>query len=463
MHRTRRDLFYKYGILAIVFLGVLVRCFAFFRNISFWGDEAALALNVMNKSYLELFKGLDYLQVAPPMFLVISKFLYRAVNPLYDCMRDILFRQISVVSGIAAIPLFYYLIKQFSKDKLTLLAGMLIFTFNTTTILYCAQFKQYSFELLISIILMIIFFNIIFKNKNRWYYSAIIALSPWFSLSSLFIIGAYFLILLFKSPKTLLKTCIPFVISFIIFYFFSLKPVSDYNYDGMYLWWQNGYGFVSLLHPMRTAIRFGELFSFNKLTAECIGTFILTLAFCSIFPVNKESREEKIFIFLPIILTFLASALKLYPIEARLILFLFPLFVIAISEYRLRFRTILLIAACVISLLSSIYYTINPYKFYTSAAEVVHYTESRIKDGEHIILDSAFHRYLYYIKNKDRVIYLKNGCGEDFIDACNSEIENLPPGIYYLILKNNPEEKLTAKINILEEYNLYSSVIKFAK
>ena len=454
---------YNYGIIAIVILGILIRCFAYFRNLSFWGDEAALGLNIMNKSYYELFKGLDYLQVAPPMFLVISKFLYQTFNPVYDCLRDLLLRWLSAAAGIAAIPLFYYYIKLFLKDKLSMITGMLIFVFNTTTILYCAQFKQYSFELLVSILLMIVFYKIIFEDKFRWYYSAIIAIAPWFSLSSLFIIGSYFLLILYKKPKSLIKSYLPFFISFVLFYFFSLKPVSNYNYEGMYTWWQNGYGFVSLLHPMRVAIRFGEMFSFNKLTAECTGAFMLVVAACSLFPLNKDNRLKKLFIYLPIVLTFFASALKLYPIEARLILFLYPLFVVAISSYNLKFRKLVLTVVCLISLATSIYYTINPYRFYTSAREVVHYTESRIKTDEKIVLDTAFHRYLYYIKNKDRIIYLNDGCGEDFTDACNKEIEALPHGIYYLILKNNPEDKLTQSVKILEEYNLYSSVIKFEK
>ena len=461
MHKEKNV--YNYGIIAIVILGILIRCFAYFRNISFWGDEAALALNIMNKSYLELFKGLDYLQVAPPMFLVMSKFFFFFLNPVYDCLRDLLLRWLPAAAGIAAIPLFYYFIKQILKDKLSIITGMLIFVFNTTTILYCAQFKQYSSELFVSILLMIIFYKIIFEEKFRWYYSVIIAVAPWFSLSSFFIIGSCFLLVLYKRPKSLIKSYLPFSISFILFYFLSLRPVSNYNYEGMYTWWQNGYGFVSLLHPMRVAIRFGEMFSFNKLTAECIGAFMLVVAVCSLFPVNKDNFLKKLFIYLPIFLTFLASALKLYPIEARLILFLYPLFVVAISSYNFKFRKLVLAVVCLISLATSIYYTINPYKFYTSAREVVHYTEGHIKNGEKIVLDTAFHRYLYYIKNRDRVVYLKNGCGDDFTDVCNKEIESLPNGIYYLILKKNPGRRLAANIKILEEYNLYSSVIKFEK
>ncbi len=463
----KKERFYQYGLIAIVFLGILIRCFAYFRNLPFWSDEAALALNIMNKTYLELFKGLDYLQVAPPMFLVMSKFLLETVNPVYDCMRDILLRQISVISGIASIPLFYYLIKLITKNKKEILTGLFLFTFNTTTILYCAQFKQYSFELLISIILMIIFYKIIFEDKDKWYYSLFIALAPWFSLSSLLIIGSYFLMLVWQKPKQTIKLYLPFFVSFLLFYIFSLKPVSAYNYEGMYNCWRDGvgYGFVSLAHPTRIAIRFGGLFSFDKITAECIGFFMLLVAFCSIFPLNKNKLNKKLYLWLPIFMTFLASAIKLYPIEARLILFLYPLFIIAISEYNLRFRSAILTIACAISLITSVYYTINPYKFYTSSAEAAFYAQRNLKPDEFIILGNTLQKYAYYyyIKSKNQVVHLKNGCNEVFLEACNQEIEALPDGIYYLILKNDPEKQLTSKVKVLDKYKRYSTVIKFKK
>ena len=90
-----------YFIPIIILLGIILRLFAYFNGLSFWGDEAALALNVINKSYLELFKGLDYLQVAPPIFLVMSKFI------MLDSLRDFSLRLIPLVSGIISLPLFY--------------------------------------------------------------------------------------------------------------------------------------------------------------------------------------------------------------------------------------------------------------------------------------------------------------------------------------------------------------------
>ena len=39
------------------------------ENRSLWYDEAALALNITSRGFVELVAPLDYLQTAPPMFL----------------------------------------------------------------------------------------------------------------------------------------------------------------------------------------------------------------------------------------------------------------------------------------------------------------------------------------------------------------------------------------------------------
>ena len=454
---------FDYGIVFVIILGIIVRLYAYLKNISFWHDEAALALNIINKNYFELFKGLDYLQVAPPAFLVVSKFLYENIHTNSLFARDLLFRFIPMISGIIAIPLFYKLLKKFTKDKFLQFVGMCFFTFNTTTILYCSQFKQYSPELDIAIILMIIFYKILFEEKYFWYYPLIIAFAPWFSLSSLFIIGSYFFLIVFKNYKLIFKTFTSFFVSFTLFYFFFLKDVSRCNYEGMYNWWQNGYGFAPILHPLRSAIRFGELYSFDKFIALFMGLFVFIITFLSIFPLNKNNINRKLFIYLPIILTYFASLLKLYPIEARLILFLFPLFVIAIITYSFKYKKAILSLICIMGFFTSIYYTINPYRFLTSSRDVVDYVERNLKPDEAIILDSSYQKYFYYIKNKNKVIFLKNDCGEQYTSKCHQEVEELPSGVYYFIFKNSPKENLTNFVTVLDEYNLYSSVVKFAK
>lgn len=57
----------------ILTLGAINRIIQYEFNRSLWADEAVLALNIVHRSYLELFQPLDYDQAAPPGFLMIEK------------------------------------------------------------------------------------------------------------------------------------------------------------------------------------------------------------------------------------------------------------------------------------------------------------------------------------------------------------------------------------------------------
>ncbi|MBC6474379.1 MAG: hypothetical protein GDA48_17475 [Hormoscilla sp. GM102CHS1] len=58
----------------IIAFGVAVRLVQYLSNRSLWADEAVLALNIVNRSYLELLQPLDYDQGAPIGFLMVEKF-----------------------------------------------------------------------------------------------------------------------------------------------------------------------------------------------------------------------------------------------------------------------------------------------------------------------------------------------------------------------------------------------------
>ena len=105
---------YKLGIISIFVIGIILRLILFIKNPSFIYDESSLALNVIHHSYKDLFNGLDSLQVAPRLFLILSKFLYNALSPANDYFRDLTFRIIPFISGVCTLPLFYLFFKKIS-------------------------------------------------------------------------------------------------------------------------------------------------------------------------------------------------------------------------------------------------------------------------------------------------------------------------------------------------------------
>ena len=84
--------FWQMFLFAILFLAMAVRLFLFFGvEKSLWLDEAALALNILDKNFLELFKPLQYAQSAPPLFLVLTKALVSIFGASERALRFIPF------------------------------------------------------------------------------------------------------------------------------------------------------------------------------------------------------------------------------------------------------------------------------------------------------------------------------------------------------------------------------------
>ena len=84
-------------------VGVALRIVAYVRRSPLWTDEAALALNVAERSLRDLLLvPLDYGQASPRGFLVLEWFVTRAFGS-----SDLAFRFVPFASGIVSLVLFF--------------------------------------------------------------------------------------------------------------------------------------------------------------------------------------------------------------------------------------------------------------------------------------------------------------------------------------------------------------------
>ncbi len=72
-HKHEKRVFHVL-LYSITLLGISLAIYQFFYNRSLWNDEAALALNIIDKSFSQLLQPLDYKQVAPIAYLFVEKF-----------------------------------------------------------------------------------------------------------------------------------------------------------------------------------------------------------------------------------------------------------------------------------------------------------------------------------------------------------------------------------------------------
>jgi len=154
-----------YILLCLVLtLGFILRLKGLLSNPSFWHDESALAWNVLNKSYVELFDKLRFLQIAPPFFLIITKFLVfltDSYNHVYRC--DMVLRILPFIFGNLSIIMFYILCKKVYQSKWTNLAAVAFVALNPTLINYSFEFKPYSTDVFCCLLVIYIFMSIDFK------------------------------------------------------------------------------------------------------------------------------------------------------------------------------------------------------------------------------------------------------------------------------------------------------------
>ncbi|MFN8463550.1 MAG: hypothetical protein U0X93_17495 [Anaerolineales bacterium] len=99
--------------ITLLFVGAILRLRGYFSGRSLWADEAMLALNIVNRNFIELFKPLEYDQGAPLGFLLVEKFFNHAVR---SAMNMVL-RLFPLLAGLASLWLFYLLIRKHCKAQ----------------------------------------------------------------------------------------------------------------------------------------------------------------------------------------------------------------------------------------------------------------------------------------------------------------------------------------------------------
>src|SRR2546422_6058969 len=72
---------------AAVALGVVLRLLRWLDNPGLWMDEAFLSINLLDKSFSGIFGQLQFLQSAPPGFLLIQKSMETVVGDADRTLR----------------------------------------------------------------------------------------------------------------------------------------------------------------------------------------------------------------------------------------------------------------------------------------------------------------------------------------------------------------------------------------
>lgn len=422
----------NYSVLAIIILlGIYFRIKYFAFNRAFWGDEIAILVNLRNPSWLSVFYPLSMGQSTPPLYLLISKIQYTLFK---DGNLELIFRSIPLLSSILSIFAFYYMCKRFVKNKICQIICMIIFCLNFHFIYFAQEFKQYSSDILIFILILLSYFHIDLNNKkSSIIYSSLYAIAIWFSYTSLFAMGAVLLTMLLQKAniKKLFKFALPLIISFILFYI-NLKHLA--NSDYLHTYWNNG--FITLNTFFEIFIKAWKFFLTGINGTSCYIVFFI-LGIITAFINFKDSRNKLQLASLAFMLA--ASAMHLYPFFGRTSLYLFPVFIILLVKVfdidlkRLEpYKNIALTILCIFVFMGFWNYkNLHNYKFVNIKSPIL--TAQQVSEDKEndilVFLKWDYVTYEAYYKDKLNITFKHALCMDQWFYP--EEFDSLPKGYTY--------------------------------
>jgi len=405
----------------LILFGIFLRTSQFLFNRSLWRDEAALALNVTHRSFGELLQPLDYHQGAPVGFLFASRLIISIFGN-----HDYILRVIPFLAGILALILFYRVTKNFLKGPYLAFA-LLLFSVNDNLIYYSSEFKQYSTDVLI--ILFLLFILLSWCANLSTYKAALIlavtgGIAIWFSHPAVFVIagiGIYYFVLTMikKSWSTIPKLAIVgmvWLLSLGALYFLSLRDLGQNQVLTRY--W-SAYFIPFPIKDIRdlTSSTYHLLWRFIRdpggLTYPRL---VLAVLGIGAFQLLRTNLTIFCLLLAPVPFLLLGSALKLYPISGRLMLFAVPFFIIGLSKGLEIPRMINSKPLIVVSLILSAVLMLQPlnktinHLFSPRTGEelrtVLDFMENRIQPGDSIyVYHGSRHAFNYYAQSKKLDLY----------------------------------------------------------
>lgn len=320
----------------LIGMGIVLRVAQYLFNRSLWLDEAKLALNIIQRPMTGLFLPLDYDQGAPLGFLVIEKLaVYALGNSEYAL------RLFPLLSGIAALFLFYLVAREFIESTWVLVA-LALFVLLDPLVYYASEVKQYSSDITVT---LLIYYVSIKADRGSWRlpwlagFALMGAVSIWFSHPAILALSGIGLALSIYHGmrrdydiirRLMIASVLPLT-SFAIAFFSSFAALG--GNQSLLADWQGGF---APFPPLSSSGIQWYINNFFQLFSDPVGLSLPGLGAMAFIVgcaslLSREPRQGLILLG-PIAMALVASAIRRYPFSGRLLLFLVPLILISIGE-----------------------------------------------------------------------------------------------------------------------------------
>lgn len=319
-------------LLIVLILGTGLALFQFFWNKSYWQDETSLALNILDRSPLELLGPLDHFQAAPPLFLLAVKGLTMMLSA-----PEFSLRLFPLISYLVSLVFLYRLARLLFSDKPTLIYIFSAFVFCVPVIYYSSELKQYMSDVMVTLILLYLTIYRPRQTTRKYVYLAVAGMIAVF-LSNIapIILLTSGLWLYSEKPSKISRPLVFVSLSWLAaFGVYYLNFVTDHpSREFMLDFWQKSRAFMphnpfsaSFYHFItdRWDVVFLRMVNFGRLSHVL---FFLWVAGLALLAYARRFRMV-LLLLLPFAIHLLLSMLRLYPFDLRLLLYLTPIIIIA--------------------------------------------------------------------------------------------------------------------------------------
>ncbi len=326
---------------AIVGVGVALRSVQYFSQSSLWIDEAALARNIVDGSFLRLLGPLDYAQVAPPGFLWLERATVLALGP-----SELSLRLWPFAASLAGLVLFTILAFRVLPEAAAALASWL-FAVAVPMVFFGADVKPYSADVAASLAIALAASRASSEPSSpRWAVRlGLLGVLAWFSHIVPFVLaGTGIALVLFALHRGRIRVrhlgIVALIWAVVAGPAVALALHNVVPEDAAYL--QRAWERAFMPHAPRPAARWmwdtlldvlGRPGSWELNGALHYGAPLLfvPLLLLGAWYLWRQHREAGLVLLMPAVVALAASWASLYPFAGRFVLFLLPALLLTIA------------------------------------------------------------------------------------------------------------------------------------
>ena len=337
------DTLFIISLICICAFSVYLRFLVFNSGIGLFTDEVQILLNCISRSYSQLFMPLDGSQCMPPLFIILTKFLYSAFGLNEKVLKGFVF-------CFSVLNIFLFLLLSFTvfKNKFAVIFANFAFCLSVPVIMYSWIVKQYQSDIFFCILIIFLTVKLkdhVFKYNEIFLLSFLSVTSILMSYTAAFILFSCLSVLFvyrFKNKlystdwfKKLLCFLIPLGLAAIALFIINCLPVLM---DGSIpsCWGKRTENLdPDVFFLPRNIQNAKDLLTFLFVGDNSICNFGLVFA-CFALSFILMFFKEKFYFFLflfPFVVAVILGMLFLYPLSlSRVSLYLIPITILIIAK-----------------------------------------------------------------------------------------------------------------------------------